>query len=371
MDSTRKLFVKKGICYALYAYDVGLSIQLAKCRTDLASKLQNSQIRENRRAPKYFDYRPAPLLITQDVDPITVGQQTTGRDVDLLLYDFGGISVGYEIPFSGPIETLHAISSQLTESTVLLEDSRRRVKQLLERIGAAVDRPGLADLTEDYVIFQIDEYDAPLRPDELLARYSQELAQILRAEKAQLSEQEIADALACRISFEHDDLTLIDWNGAMIFDREAEDVRAVLEFANVELLEMRYLDHQLDDALDRSYETLNRQTWIQKLLPGLSGASLKNVSQMEVDGAILFERVSNAPKLLGDQYLARVYRLASQRFHLAEWSAGSLRKLEVIESIYKKMHERAASWRLEVLEWIIIVLILLELPFIQKWIMQP
>jgi uncharacterized Rmd1/YagE family protein len=95
---------------------------------------------------------------------------------------------------------------------------------------------------------------------------------------------------------------------------------------------------------------------------------MRRISQMQVDGAILFERVSNAPKLLGDQYLARVYRLASQRFHLNEWNASILRKLDAIEGIYQQMHDRAASWRLEALEWIIVVLILLELvvPFLPK-----
>ena len=39
---------------------------------------------------------------------------------------------------------------------------------------------------------------------------------------------------------------------------------------------------------------------------------------MQVESAVLFEGVNNALKLLGDQYLARVYRLASQRFHLEE-----------------------------------------------------
>ena len=161
---------------------------------------------------------------------------------------------------------------------------------------------------------------------------------------------------------------MIDWASALIFDRDADDVRAVLEFANMELLEMRFLDHQLDDALDQSYEVIGKNTLLRNLLPGLAGASMRRISQMQVDGAILFERVSNAPKLLGDQYLARVYRLASQRFHLNEWNASILRKLDAIEGIYQQMHDRAASRRLEALEWIIVVLILLELvvPFLPK-----
>jgi hypothetical protein len=39
------------------------------------------------------------------------------------------------------------------------------------------------------------------------------------------------------------------------------DVRAVPEFANVELLQMRCLERRLEDALDWSYQALVRQLW--------------------------------------------------------------------------------------------------------------
>lgn len=361
------LVVKKGICHVLYAYDVGMSIDLEKCRTQVAAWMRDAKIRQNRRAPKYFDYRPAPLLLTRDISPCRVGDYSTSAEVDILLFpDFGGISISYEIPLSGPLTTLRALSCELSESDVLQEDAERRLEELLGAIGDAISRPGLPDLTEDYVIFEIAEHEAPVGPQELHTHYAQEFAQILRAEDTELSAQEVADALACRISFGRGDCTLIDWNGAMVFDREAEDVRAVLEFANMELLEMRFLDRELDDSLDRSYEVISARRGWHWLVPGKAGSSLREISQMQADGALLFERVSNAPKLLGDQYLARVYRLAAQRFHLAEWNQSALRKLEAIDSIYMKIHERAATWRLEVLEWIIIILILLELvvPFL-------
>ena len=76
---------------------------------------------------------------------------------------------------------------------------------------------------------------------------------------------------------------------------------------------------------------------------------------------MLFERVTNTLKLLGDQYLARVYRLASQRFHLEAWDASIMRKLQTLESIYGKMTDRATTQRMEVLEWIIIVLITISI----------
>lgn len=367
-DARTSLQVKKGVCYALYAYDVGMSIDLDKCKSLITSGVLNASIRPHRRAPKYFDYRPEPLLVTQVITPAAISEYKTSSDVDLQLYDFGGISVSYEISVTGSFNTLRSISYELSESSLLLDDSRRRVEEIMKVIGEAVARPQIADLVEDYAVFQIDDYSTAWSPDELHTKCAQELAQILRAENAMLSDQEVADAMACRISFSTDDVTMIDWAAALIFDRDADDVRAVLEFANMELLEMRFLDHQLDDALDQSYEVIGKHTLMRNLLPGLAGASTRRISQLQVDGAILFERVSNAPKLLGDQYLARVYRLASQRFHLSEWNASILRKLDALESINKQMHERAASWRLEVLEWIIIILILLELviPFLPK-----
>ena len=69
----------------------------------------------------------------------------------------------------------------------------------------------------------------------------------------------------------------------------------------------------------------------------------------------------HALKLLGDYFVARVYRLASERFHLADWNAGILRKLETLDDIYVTSSASTTSRRMEVLEWIIILLIAFEI----------
>jgi hypothetical protein len=223
---------------------------------------------------------------------------------------------------------------------------------------------------EDYLIFEISDFDLRGPADTLHDRAGAVLAQILRSEAAPLSESETADALACRISYGPGDVTFIDWNAAMMFDRQAEDVRAVLEFANTELLELRFLDYQLDSSLDRSFELTARPRNLMRLVPGWTARNVRRISRMQLEGAILFERVSNAPKLLGDQFLARVYRLVSQRFHVSEWNSSILRKLDTIEDFYKQINDNAASQRLELLEWIIIILILLEIviPFLPRFL---
>jgi uncharacterized Rmd1/YagE family protein len=87
------------------------------------------------------------------------------------------------------------------------------------------------------------------------------------------------------------------------------------------------------------------------------------VAALQMDAAILYEEINNALKLLGDQFLARLYRAASRRMHLDEWERATLRKLETLESIYGKLADAQAHRRAELLEWIIIALISAEIVF--------
>lgn len=80
-----------------------------------------------------------------------------------------------------------------------------------------------------------------------------------------------------------------------------------------------------------------------------------------MDAATLFERVSSAVKLFGDQFFGRVYQAVSERFHFKAWDRAITRKLDVLDGIYQKVGDRATARRLEVLEWIVIILIAIEL----------
>ncbi|MGE0826254.1 MAG: hypothetical protein AB7G75_19600 [Candidatus Binatia bacterium] len=354
--------IENGTCYVLFAYDVALSIDLDEAERRLSNVAQRGSLKSKHPAPAHFEYQPAPVRVTQTVEVLAIGDYRTAPTVDLIFYNFGAVSAVYNIPLQGTLSELRELSETLYDNELLLADSQQRVEQILSLITPALSKVELPDVVEDYVIFQIREFSSPCSPEELRTIYPQEIAQILRAEKQLLSSQEIHEALSQRLSFGLADAVFVDWHAALIFDKEGDDVRSVLEFANVELLEMRYLDHRLDDALDRSYNVLSRRrTWAPLRVFGSYRADLRQVALLQADSAILFEGVNNALKLLGDQYLARVYRLASQRFHLSEWDGSILRKLETLESIYQKMSDDAANQRIEILEWIIIILIAVEI----------
>lgn len=350
-----------GICHVHFAYDVGLGIDLVAAATHVQSPAQREAVRRVRPTPSHFNFAQPPLRTVQHGDPVAIESFSTLPRVELVLFDFGAVSVAYQVPFDGPLAALRTLSNALYENERLLEDSRRRVAALLESMAAAVVRPRLADLVEDYAIFHVAsaaaETDGGVAAAIEANRHT--IAQILRAETQPLSDDEIADALASRIAYAPDETVIVDWNGAILFQQEIDDVRAVLEYANVELLELRWLDDQLDGVLNRSYEVLARGPsgrW-RRRFPLMPDREIRQIAQLQMDSALLFEGVNNALKLIGDQYLARLYRLAANRLHLPEWDASILRKLQTVESIYQKLSDAAATQRLEVLEWIIIALI--------------
>lgn len=342
-----------------------MSVDLDECDRRITETTQRETIKHMRRAPKYFEYKPLPLRVTQAVSPFQLGDFTSEATVDSVIYDFGAILVVYSFPIAGSFDALLPFSSDLCDNDLLTTDARNRVEELLRVIEPAVAKPFISEFIEDYAIYEIQDFEDPIDVGAVFTEHRQVIARILRSEEHELSEQEVNDAMSYQIMFNPDDVTIIDWNAAMIYARDAQDMRTVLEFANVELLEMRYLDQQLDDALDHAYRALSGRRNYLRLLAGRD-SSLDLVAQLQVDSALLFEGVNNALKLLGDQYLARIYQAASKRFHMEEWDGSILRKLGTIESIYQKMNDRTTTMRMEVLEWIIIILIMVSivLPFI-------
>lgn len=351
--------IRRGVCRVLFAFDVGFSIDLDEAQRRTSTEIHRGRFTHRRRAPYYFDYQPPPLRVIHSTDAVTVGSHRTDTTVEFVLYDFGAVVISFAIPLAAPFHELLSLSNQLYNHAGLAEQARLVLHTLLKPIEPAIRKLAVSDVAEDYCIYEIAEVTPAQDAAALLEANRELIARTLRAETGPLSPQEVEEALACRISFSPDDLAIIDWNAALLLDSGPDDVRSVLEFANVELLELRHLDDRLDRVLNHAYETMQRR-WL-----GFSGGSgradLGRIARLQMDSALLFEGVNNTLKLLGDQYLARVYRLASQRFHLQDWDTSILRKLQTIESIYEKLADRHSNRRMEVLEWIIIVLIALSI----------
>lgn len=366
-ESVSGLVILEGEAHLFFAFDIGLAIDLDAAESLLAGaggaegrwSIGNAQ-----RTPEYFEFRPAPLRVARKAPPVTLAGRSINPKVECVLYDFGAVSLSYRVPIDGPINGLVALADEVYENPALLADARRQIETLAAQIKAAVRRLDVSPLVEDYVVYHVRHARTPGGLHACLLECRQSLARVLRAERGVLSEQETADALSSSMSYTPGDTLIVDWNAALVIQEPAEDILTVLEFATVELLEVRFLDDKLDAMLDRTYDDTHRGGTLERRRS--RRADMRRIASLQMDAALLFESINNALKLMGDQYLARVYRLAAKRFHLEDWDQSIQRKVSTLEGIYRKMADDQSTRRMEVLEWIIIVLIAVSivLPFV-------
>ena len=183
----------------------------------------------------------------------------------------------------------------------------------------------------------------------------------MRLEPAPLSSQEIAEALRVSICYSPDDLLVLDWAAAFLLDTDCDETLHTIEFGNLQLLEFRHIDERLDARLATTYGMIH--SLAQSRLPFWRNPrrSLRALGELKVEATGLFERTENVLKLVGDQYLARVYHMLGSRFHLEEWEKSIQRKLDVAEGVYRVVSDQTDTYRAEFLEIVVVLLILLEI----------
>jgi len=353
----------RGTAHVVLAFDVGFEIDLARAAARLGVARGAEAFRHKRGTPEDPLEVRRPLRFTRPIAPLALGGQggaarATSETVEIGVYPFGALDLVFALPLEGELSDLVATSACLYDHAELLGTARREAQALLASLGDAVREPHLAEAVEDYVIYRLETPGIPVAALESDER--ELLARILRAEPGPLSLHEVENALEGRIAYGPDELVLVDWFAALLVGGDMEDERRVLELCTVELVELRFLDGRLEKRLDEAYGLLARA---QRPLFGLvaNTREVERLARFQADSAILHENFDNALKLLGDDYLARLYELASERFHFAAWDAAIERKLATLESIYSKITDLAARRRAELLEWIIIALFVVDI----------
>ncbi len=353
-----------GRALALFAFDIGFQVDLDAAEPLVREATRLRVVRARRPAPAWFDYSPPPLRLVVEGDSVAVDGVLTEPGVEILIYDFGAALLTYTMPLPDDLADLPQLGVSLYAHVGLEADARRRLERVMEAIQPAIERPKLSDAVEDYVVFAITSWD-DRAPVEIFDAHRSTIAQAIEAERVTLAPEQVRRSTEAAISYTEHDMAIIDWNAAVVFDAEPEDVISVLQHANIELLELRTLDSELDAILDHADETLAALTRTRFWPAFASSGMLRRFASVQTDAAVMFEGVNNAIKLLGNQYLARLYRLAAARLDLPSWQSSVQRKLEATESLYQKMSDSTSTKRLEVLEWVIIVLIAVSivLPF--------
>jgi len=354
----------RGSVLVLIQYDVCEEIRLDILRGLIPARTAQATFKSQ--APGYVRYQRTP--VAEPIEPVILqsGERLSG---EIKYYDYGVVSMVFELPFAGDWENLIQLSARWTSDTNFEKLASRLVRQKLERAAPALIKPYRDEdwLQEDYFIFHVREIDGSPTADDLLSTQSNHIAQVVRGETATLSEDERMEILASRMSYYPSDLAVIGWNAAFIYDTQsgAETAIQLLQYANSQLLEFRHYDELLTKELENVYDFLEvgGTGWWSRWRTAKAASKLHTVL---LDVNELTERADNAIKFLSDMFSARLYKLCAQKVGVPDYKDLVQEKLHTAEDLYRFMVEQFNQSRAFVLELMVVVILIIELVYFFK-----
>src|SRR4030066_201323 len=209
------------------------------------------------------------------------------------------------------------------------------------------------EFDEDYTVYCISNYSGD--PEVFLSLHGEKVAALLKNERISIDENEIKTTLETALKYAKDDLTIVDWDGAFVFEPQGdfESNIELFEISNLQLLKLRILDYQLDARLEKSVELLRKE---QRLLFRSRDIrnTIKEIVQTRTQTILESEAIEHNIKLIGDWYSAGLYNLLSKKFHLDDWRKNVNEKIDSLEDIYTIASENFTISLGTTLEFIII-----------------
>ncbi|MFO0592587.1 MAG: hypothetical protein U0441_33900 [Polyangiaceae bacterium] len=293
------------------------------------------------------------------------------------LFDYGKISVVFEIPVrqGTPLDELRPLCQELYESQVLTQMAREECDTYTERLKTALHRhvteaesvPGEAapvrSRMESFTIIFIEELEGRPLAKDILAWPSLPKLIIGESSDRLLGEKQVRDTMQNTDGYLDNDLVVIDWNSAFVLEPSStRDIPDILEFARSMLLQLRVYDDQLDVELRQIYEEFSkRHGGIASIFNQRYGKLARDVSARLIEVTEFNERIENSFKIIGDYYLARIYRTAVTRFGIPVVRESVARKHSLVGKVYDMLKGEVELLRGQAMEMTIVLLIVVEL----------
>jgi hypothetical protein len=276
--------------------------------------------------------------------------------VQARIFDIGAFSFCfvYECKDAGPAE-LEEIAFLFAGQEGLSDYYIQYLRTLSEIVRPHIKNFAITpEFYEDYTIFVTDRRDEAVDPVPLLI-----------GEKVKISPQMREEITKYSLSYTTDDITILSWDSALICNPEGStDLIDLIEFANVQVLELRYYDQELTREMEKMYDEIERADRFSSFRRGREYHAIM-ARLMETSAGIseTIEKVDNLIKVTEDIYYARVYAMALKVLRSSQWSESVSRKIEVIQENYSMLSDEVRIQHSNFLEWIIIVLIAMEFIF--------
>jgi len=357
MSATTKTDLQ-GSIVVLTLYDVADEIRLAELQPLIGGSRVLPALKHP--APEYLRFERPP--VKEPLAPVSLpsGEQFQAT---LQYYDYGVISLLLRFSFSGDWQQLQQLAGNWVSGTVFDDLSRSIIRSKAAQILPALVKSYDHWLSEDYSIFHLHTIQGLTSGAELLEKHGQEISRIVRGESGPLAESERAEVLQGYMSYYPNDLVVAGWNAAFVYDTEsgAEATIRLLEYANSQLLQFRHYDDILTRELEQVYRFLDRRGPLAAWRMRPAAARLRTLL-LEVTE--LTERTNNALKFVGDMFSARLHKLCAAKIGVTDYQLLVQEKLRTADELYDFMIEQFHQARGFVLEFIVVLILMIELFFL-------
>jgi hypothetical protein len=309
--------------------------------------------------------KDAPYFQPVDIDLVTLGEETLvieGYAVSVMRHRYDG-----RVQM---IECRYALDDPFAASVLQV---RIKIQAALQSryIPETIRQSGLF---EEYSILLVKE--AKPTPDKWIERNALGLANFIRSQRDVFDKEEMNEILGSRTRYSAEELTLIDWEGAVIIAPKADfrsDI-ALLKIGNYQLLRYRMLDKSIEQLLDK----INESFFQGRRRPRATRGLIRQLTEHRLEVMLEFERAEQSLLLIGDWYTAKLYETIQSEFYLNDWKQTVRGKLDNLESIVQTIKDNlAVSWenlldRIQLALWIVMLLGYLYLYFLDAgWIILP
>jgi len=213
-------------------------------------------------------------------------------------------------------------------------------------------------LFEEYVVLMVTRIRAT--PDKFIDNNAVQIGRFIRSQREVLDRPELEQILSSRIRYSTQDLTVVDWEGAVIISGNGDfqsDIE-LLKIGNYQLLRYRMLDELVEGMLDK----INESFFINKRRPRATRGAIRDIVHHRLEVMLDFERTEQNLLLIGDWYTAKLYTAIRDELYLEEWKNAIRGKLDNLESIVETIQENfALSFetlmdRLQMVGWVVLLI---------------
>jgi hypothetical protein len=366
MADSAPLIIEKASVLCYRTFDIAAEINLEEARR-LVTSADTRRLKLGRENSQYLQLPNPPLAFELGRRTLALRTGPVAVDVTARLFDHGAASIILRVPVSPEttLEALTVLADELYDSQGLEELALELIESVRQMIAPATHLPHLWEQNESYTVLFVERIRGQPSAEELLARA--DLARVLLGEvdSRPLSAREREAVTQARFSYTVDDLAVIDWNSAFVYEPSgSSDIPDLLEVANAQLLEFRYYDYLLDAHITRIHDEVQarRQRWTTFFRSPYRVLARETLATL-VDLNEFIERAENSLKIVGDFYLAKVYEAGVKRMRIPAWQLSVTRKQQLLAQTYGLLKGEVDTVRSLTLEAAIVLLIVLEIVF--------